>query len=110
MAVTATRTCDLCKLEIKTDKPFANIDMPLSDGDREKFKANATAHMPAGLLNIMPLDRIIPSRWRLEVCTGCLSGFMAGAFDAVSEAVAAYLVKQRGPEVGMIELGGEDGR
>lgn len=111
MATTSTRTCDLCKLEIKPEKPFALLDLPLNETDREKFRDNAKAHMPAGLLNLMPIDRMIPSRWRLEVCTGCMAGFMAAAFDAVSEGVAALLLKQRGPEIEIIELdGGGDGR
>ena len=64
--------CDLCGSTIEHESRSVRISLPLTEDLRKQIIASVErSPMPAGILNIFPIEARVPREWTLEAC-GCV--------------------------------------
>lgn len=88
-------TCDLCGAVIAHESRIVRIDVPMTADLRKEVVEHVTRSMPKGVLQVVPVDRIVPDRWPLECC-GCVLALLPMLGEKVAEDVRRHLTQSAG--------------
>jgi hypothetical protein len=88
-------TCDLCKNTIDQEQAWPLILYPLDDVDKRRIRDDVEAAFGPlsgnpmfGMIAPM-LGSLIPDRWKLEVCRGCIDGIVPQLRELKTEQIIA---------------------